>query len=95
MLIKGLGGQSVSGVALSAPLRNLSRVQKIPITRKYQHIKPIIKGTSLSSSDNHSWGATPPCFDNQIISAIFKRPVITISSGKIVVQALLAISVFF
>jgi len=40
-------GGSRSKVSLTALLRNLSGGQKLPITRKYQHLEPIIRGISL------------------------------------------------
>jgi hypothetical protein len=46
-------------------------------------LSPLSSAPACKGSDSHSWGATPPCFDNQIISAIFEDPVITERFGKL------------
>jgi hypothetical protein len=46
-------------------------------------LSPSSRAPACKGSDSHSWGANHPCFDNQIISAMFENPVIAISSGKV------------
>jgi hypothetical protein len=64
-------------------LETYHAAQNLPISRKYQHLKPIILGQSPQGSPKLIHGSAPPCSDMQIISAIFQGEVITAEFGKL------------